>query len=75
MCGHLGADTHPHRNIALQVGLDDAKCGGAKEISREREIEIIARREKENNVQEREHLPKRPTRPSEAFKKARVSTP
>jgi hypothetical protein len=43
-----GANTRSHRNIALQVGLNDAKCGGAKEISTEREREkIIARHEKE----------------------------
>jgi len=44
-CGdNQGAITRSHRNVALQVGLDDAKCGGAKEISRQKKI---VRREKE----------------------------
>jgi hypothetical protein len=49
--------------------LDDAECGGAKEISSKSLLGAKEERYAKGDT------PKRPTRPSEALKKARVSTP
>ena len=58
-----------YRDIAPQVRLNDTESGGAKEILCGRLLDT-----REENGMQRDR-PKRPTRPSEAFKKATVSTP
>lgn len=58
-----------HRDVSLQVRLDDTECGGAKDISSGCLLDARGEGYAKGDT------PKRPTRPSEALKKARVSTP